>query len=137
MKSDVSGKSKRLLRFGWVCCLLGAPVAAWEPASSPNPSVTHLAPPTHCAACQLGLTVCRRVRFNKHLPTAEALGAYFATYGRHCRTLHLGHLDAASERVGLMLVWSCEAVCVCGTVLASRARQPPTCNWSWMPRCNQ
>ncbi|PRW51167.1 leucine rich repeat [Chlorella sorokiniana] len=42
----------------------------------------------------------RRVRFNKHLPTAEALGAYFATYGRHCRTLHLGHLDAASEQEG-------------------------------------
>jgi len=40
------------------------------------------------------------VRFNKHLPTAEALGAYFTTYGRHCRTLHLGHLDAASEQVG-------------------------------------
>lgn len=57
-----------------------------------------LLPPKHIAAC-------RRVRFNKHLPTAEALGAYFATYGRHCRTLHLGHLDAASEQVGRGCGW--------------------------------
>ena len=40
------------------------------------------------------------MRFNKHLPTAEALGSYFATYGRHCRVLHLRHLDAASAQVG-------------------------------------
>lgn len=63
-----------------------------------------LPPPKHSTAC-------RRVRFNKHLPTAEALGAYFATYGRHCRTLHLGHLDAASEQVGRLggCLWVCEA----------------------------
>jgi hypothetical protein len=42
----------------------------------------------------------RRVRFNKHLPTAEALSAWFSRYGRHVRQLHLRHLDAAAHREG-------------------------------------
>ncbi|PSC73680.1 adenylate cyclase [Micractinium conductrix] len=42
----------------------------------------------------------RRVRFVKHLPTGEALAAWFGRYGRHTRCLHLRHLDAASQAEG-------------------------------------
>lgn len=40
------------------------------------------------------------MRLVKHLPTAAALGAWFARYGRHTAALHLRHLDAGSAAEG-------------------------------------
>lgn len=80
--------------------------------------------------------MCRRVRFNKHLPTAEALGAYFGTYGRHCRTLHLGHLDAASAQVGgAGFLLCCEAAwagCLGWVVLLAAQRHPSVVVAAWL-----
>ncbi|EFN56516.1 hypothetical protein CHLNCDRAFT_144122 [Chlorella variabilis] len=42
----------------------------------------------------------RRIRFNKQLPTPEAMDAWFQRYGRHVRQLHLRHLDAAAQQEG-------------------------------------
>lgn len=45
---------------------------------------------------------CRRVRFNKNLPTPEVLAAWFGRYGRHVRQLHLRHLDAGRRALAAM-----------------------------------
>lgn len=73
--------------------------ASWPPFRWPTNCLARCLSDTTWHRSDL-LPARRRVRFNKHLPTAEALAAWFSRYGRHVRQLHLRHLDAAAQREG-------------------------------------
>ena len=45
----------------------------------------------------------------KHLPTGEALAAWFGRYGRHTRCLHLRHLDAGKQALLCVVRFVCSA----------------------------